>query len=263
MVFGVIGAGNMAQAIIAGMVKSESISGNDIIISNHNMAKAAKLADKYGVIIDDNLQVILKSNVVLLAVKPYAIIEMIKQYEKHLNNKIIISVAAGIPLSDVQVNDNLKIIRMMPNTPVEVCKGVMAFSCGKNIDESDVKIVEQLFSKLGLLIEIEESKINAVSALTGCSPAYIYEIIEAMSDAGVRMGLPREIAIKLSSKAVEGSGAMVLETNIHPAVLKDNVTSPAGSTIEGIAELENRGLRGIIISALYKAYEKTISFAKK
>lgn len=263
MVLGVIGAGNMAKAMIAGITQSGSLQGGDIIVSNHNTVKSQELLNKYGVKVDDNINVIKNSSIILLAVKPYAIKKVLNEYNELISGKIIVSVAAGIPVCDMeQVNNNFKIIRMMPNTPVEVCKGVIAYTKGSNINDDDIKLVEQIFSKLGLFIAVEEDKMNAVSSLTGCSPAYIYQIIEAMSDAGVKMGLSRELALKLSSKAVEGAGSMVFETNIHPAVLKDNVTSPAGSTIEGVAELENRGLRGIIISVLYKAFEKTLLFAK-
>lgn len=264
MVLGVIGAGNMAKAIIAGIIKSNSLNGSEIVVSNHNMKKAEELAKVYGVSVDENTNVIQKCRVILLAVKPYAVKNVLNQYKELFSNKIVVSVAAGIPLCDMeQVKSDLKIIRMMPNTPVEICQGVVAYTQGSNITNDDMNLIDNIFSKLGFFINIEEDKMNAVSSLTGCSPAYIYQIIEAMSDAGVRMGLSRELSLKLSSKAVEGAGGMVYTTNIHPAVLKDNVTSPAGSTIEGIAEIENRGLRGIIISALYKAFEKTILFAKK
>lgn len=264
MVLGVIGAGNMAQALITGIIKSHALESSSIIVSNYNSKKADCLVEKYGVLSDDNINVIKKSDVILLAVKPYAVIDTLNQYIKDLQDKIVISVAAGISISEMEkVSSTLKIIRTMPNTPVEVCEGVIAYSKGKNISNDDILVLEKLFSKLGLLFYIDESKIDAVSALTGCSPAYIYQIIEAMSDAGVRMGLSREIALQLSSMAVKGAGGMVYDTKVHPAVLKDKVTSPAGSTIEGIAEMEYKGVRGIIISALYKAYEKTLSFTKK
>ena len=257
MVLGVIGAGNMAQALITGIIKSHALESSSIIVSNYNSKKADCLVEKYGVLSDDNINVIKKSDVILLAVKPYAVIDTLNQYIKDLQDKIVISVAAGISISEMEkVSSTLKIIRTMPNTPVEVSKG-------KNISNDDILVLEKLFSKLGLLFYIDESKIDAVSALTGCSPAYIYQIIEAMSDAGVRMGLSREIALQLSSMAVKGAGGMVYDTKVHPAVLKDKVTSPAGSTIEGIVEMEYKGVRGIIISALYKAYEKTLSFTKK
>ncbi len=264
MVLGVIGAGNMAQALISGIIKSKVLESSSIIVSNYNSKKAEDLVKKYNVLVEDNINVIRKSNVILLAVKPYAVIDTLNQYIEDLKDKIVISVAAGISISDMeQVSSTLKIIRTMPNTPVEVCEGVIAYSKGKNISNDDIVVLEKLFSKLGLLFYIDENKIDAVSALTGCSPAYIYQIIEAMSDAGVRMGLSRELSIQLSSMAVKGAGSMVYETNTHPAVLKDKVTSPAGSTIEGIAEMERKGVRGVIISALYKAYEKTLSFTRK
>lgn len=264
MVLGVIGAGNMAQAIIAGIKKSHSLDCKNIIVSNYNKQKAARLSEECGVLTDDNINVIKKSDIVLLAVKPYALINTLELYQNELLDKIVISVAAGISISDMEkVNTRLKIIRVMPNTPVQICQGVFAYVYGANIIKEDKEIFNSIFSKLGMFIEIDESKIDAVSSLTGCSPAYIYQIIEAMSDAGVKMGLPRELAISLSAMAVHGSGGMVHFTGTHPAVLKDKVTSPAGSTIEGLAELESKGVRGAVISALYKAYEKTLLFSKK
>ncbi len=264
MVLGVIGAGNMAQAIITGIITSNSMESNNIIVSNYNKIKADKLSLEYGVITGDNIEVINKSDIILLSVKPYAIINILKLYQNELLDKIIVSTAAGINLNDMEsVNKKLKIIRTMPNTPVQICQGVLAYVYGTNILENDKNIFINIFSKLGMVIEIDENKIDAVSSLTGCSPAYIYQIIEAMSDAGVKMGLSRELSISLSAMAVHGSGGMVYNTKEHPAILKDKVTSPAGSTIEGLAELESKGIRGAVISALYKAYEKTLLFSKK
>lgn len=264
MVLGVIGAGNMAQAIIAGLIKSQSLDSENIIVSNYNKAKAKILSSEYGVKTGDNTEVIEKSDVILLSVKPYALLDTLKLYQDKLLNKIIVSVAAGVSINDMQsINLSLKIIRTMPNTPVQICQGVFAYVYGNNISENDKNSFTEIFSKLGMFIEIEEQKIDAVSSLTGCSPAYIYMIIEAMSDAGVKMGLSRELALSLSAMAVNGSGGMVYHTGTHPAVLKDKVTSPAGTTIEGLAELESKGVRGAVISALYKAYEKTLLFSKK
>lgn len=264
IMLGIIGAGNMAEAIIAGILKSKTLDSKNIIVSNYNKHKAEKLSSKYGVLSGDNIDVIKNSDIILLAVKPYALVNTLELYQNELIDKVIVSVAAGISVSDMEcVNTRLKVIRTMPNTPVQICKGVLAYVYGANISEDNKKLFISIFSKLGMFIEIDESKIDAVSSLTGCSPAYIYQIIEAMSDAGVKMGLPRELALTLSAMAVQGSGGMVYDTGIHPAVLKDKVTSPAGSTIEGLAELESKGVRGAVISALYKAYEKTLLFSKK
>lgn len=261
---GIIGAGNMAEAIIAGILQSNTLDSKKIIVSNYNKNKAELLVSKYGVISAGNIDVIKKSSIILLAVKPYVLLNAIEMYQNELAGKIIVSVAAGISVSAMEnINAELKIIRTMPNTPVQICKGVFAYVYGTNILEEDKTIFISIFSKLGMFIEIDENKIDAVSSLTGCSPAYIYQIIEAMSDAGVKMGLSRELAISLSAMAVQGSGGMVYTTGTHPAVLKDKVTSPAGSTIEGLAELESKGVRGAVISALYKAYEKTLLFSKK
>ncbi len=261
---GIIGAGNISEAIIAGILKSKTLDCKNIVVSNYNQSKAEKLSPKYGVTAADNIEVIKKNSIILLAVKPYALINVLELYQNELADKVIVSVASGISINDMEnVNKRLKIIRTMPNTPVQICKGVLAYVYGANIVENDKTIFKTIFSKLGMFIEIDESKIDAVSSLTGCSPAFIYQIIEAMSDAGVKMGLQRELAISLSAMAVQGSGGMVYNTEMHPAVLKDKVTSPAGSTIEGLAELESKGVRGAVISALYKAYEKTLLFSKK
>lgn len=264
VMLGIIGAGNMAEAMIAGILKSKTLDSKNIIVSNYNKSKAEHLSSKYGVASADNIEVIKNSSIILLAVKPYALINTLELYQNELADKIVVSVAAGISINDMEsVNTRLKIIRTMPNTPVQICQGVLAYVYGANILDEDKTLFKSIFSKLGMFIEIDESKIDAVSSLTGCSPAYIYQIIEAMSDAGVKMGLPRELAISLSAMALQGSGGMVYDTKTHPAVLKDKVTSPAGSTIEGLAELESKGVRGAVISALYKAYEKTLLFSKK
>ena len=139
MVLGVIGAGNMAQALISGIIKSKVLESNSIIVSNYNSKKAEDLVKKYNVLVEDNINVIRKSNVILLAVKPYAVIDTLNQYIEDLKDKIVISVAAGISISDMeQVSSTLKIIRTMPNTPVEVCEGVIAYSKGKNISNDDI-----------------------------------------------------------------------------------------------------------------------------
>lgn len=263
MILGVIGAGNMAQAIIHGILQSQTLTSSDIIISNHNKTKSDNLSSIYKVCTDSNTNVINKSDIILLAVKPYVILDVLKKYKKEFANKPIVSVATAISINDMEnVDNNLKIIRTMPNTPVQICKGVLAYKCGKNILQSDKDSFINIFSKLGMFIEVEENKIDAISSLTGCSPAYIYQIIEAMSDAGVKMGLSRELAISLSAMAVYGAAGMVYDTKTHPAILKDKVTSPAGSTIEGLTELESKGVRGAFISALYKAYEKTLLLKK-
>lgn len=264
MKLGIIGAGNMAEAFICGLLKSKAVTKDDIIVSNHNKAKADKLFKEYKVKSASNKDVISFSGIILLAVKPNKVSEVLLENANSFHNKIIFSVAAGVSIEAMEnCGSHLKIVRAMPNTPVKVCSGVIAYCCGKNITESDTKRIKELFEGLGLLIEVAEDKMNAVSSLTGCSPAYIYQIIEAMSDAGVKMGLSRETAIELSAYAVMGSGKMVYETGEHPAVLKDKVTSPAGTTIEGLHEMEKGGVRASIINALYKAYEKTLILLKK
>ncbi len=266
MVLGIIGVGNIASALISGIIKSKSLKKSDIIISNYNKEKSAKLVKKYGIISDNNENVIIKSDIVLLSVKPYQICNMFTEYYSLFQNKLIISVAAGISLEDMVLccnNHNYAVIRAMVNTPAAICEGVTAYTKNPFVSDIQEEMFKKVFSSLGSLISIEEKYMNAVSVLMGCSPAYIYQIIEAMSDAGVKMGLSRELSLELSSKAVMGAGGMVNITKKHPAILKDEVTSPAGSTIEGIAELEKHGVRGAFISALYEAYQKTLSFTKK
>lgn len=264
MKIGIIGAGNMAEALINGLLKSESADCSNIFASNHNRDKANRLKAEYGINIYPNDEVIKSCSFIILSVKPKDITGIIKQYKDILSDKIIISVAAGVPIADMETaGSHLKIVRAMPNTPVQVCSGAFVAARGSNITDEDMEKVERIFSPLGFFAEAGEDKMDAVSALSGCSPAYIYQIIEAMSDAGVRMGLSRDTALKLAAVTVQGAGQTVYETGIHPACLKDKVTSPAGTTIEGVYEMERSGVRAGIMAALDAAYRKTLSFSKK
>lgn len=260
---GIIGAGNLGEAIMAGLISSKSIKAQNIIISNFETYRAELLCKKYRVQSAENSAVIDMADIVLLSVKPNLLHKMVIDYKEHYKDKIVVSVAAGITISSILEHAPfLKLVRTIPNIPVRTCSGVFACSYSKNISSEDILKVEGLFSKLGLFLNVEESQINAISSIAGAGPAYMYQIIEAMSDAGVRMGLDRASAIAIAAATMSGSGRMVLESKEHPAALKDKVTSPAGTTIEGLYAIEQGGVRAAIMDAFDRAYQKTVAFSK-
>jgi pyrroline-5-carboxylate reductase len=173
--------------------------------------------------------------------------------------KLIVSIAAGITLTSLSdgLSSTTRLIRVMPNTPCLVGSGASAFTRGGAASEQDGELVNSLLSTVGLAFEVPEKLLDAVTGLSGSGPAYVYQIIEALSDGGVRVGLPRDVATKLAAQTVMGAAQMVLSTGQHPAALKDAVTSPGGTTIAGLHSLEQGGLRGILMDAVQAATERS------
>jgi pyrroline-5-carboxylate reductase len=217
-------------------------------------------------ITDSNQEVVRNSDLIFLAVKPYTVELVLKEIAEDLSNRhLIISIAAGITLTQIEscLPESIRVIRVMPNTPVLVGVGASAFSLGKKATHEDSKIAMQLLSAVGIAYEVAESLLNAVTGLSGSGPAYGYLMIEAMSDGGVAAGLPREVATRLAAQTLQGSAAMVLETGLHTGQLKDMVTSPGGTTIEGIHQLEKGGVRCALMNAVQAATEKATALGKE
>lgn len=272
MKLGVIGAGNIAETIIGGLILSKSIKGEDIVVSKHNREKSDELVKKYKVISSTNEEIITSVDVLLLGLKPNLISDFMKYIrslkEKSNKNLIVVSVAAGVSIDDMfnhlsiegnekdRTCESVKVVRAMPNTSCKVLSGVFAVSYDDYVSESEKEVVRKLFSPLGVFLEVEESKMNAISVLAGCAPAFIYEVISALSDGGVQMGLSREDSLKIAANIVQGAAKMVKETKKHPTKLKEQITSPGGSTIEGIYSLEKAGFRGTIMEALQASLNK-------
>jgi pyrroline-5-carboxylate reductase len=205
---------------------------------------------------DSNADVISAADLVILAVKPQQMPAVLAEISPHARPEhLIISIAAGIPLAVLSqsLGENHRLVRVMPNTPCLVAAGASAFALGGAATADDAELVTRLLSTVGIAMEVPESLLDAVTGLSGSGPAYVYQIIEALSDGGVQMGLPRDVATRLAAQTVFGAARMVIETGEHPGALKDAVTSPGGTTIAGLHALESGGLRASLMNAVRAA----------
>lgn len=251
--YGFIGCGNMGGAIIKGMLSSGFASKEQIIATTSHKDHIATRSQALGInVTTDNAAVLSDSDVVILAIKPYqfeAVLRPIHSLAKP--GQIIISLAAGVSLSYMEREffPKQKLLRAMPNTPVQVLEGMTSLSPNQLVTDADLHLAKTLFESCGKCEVVPESLIETVIGVSGSSPAYIYMVIEAMADAAVSDGMPRAQAYTFASQAVLGAAKMVIETGIHPGQLKDNVCSPGGTTIAAVAKLEETGLRNSIISS--------------
>ncbi len=250
MKVGFIGTGSMGSALMSAMSKG----GYTLCASNRGKEKLLQVCRQTGAEpMDSNLAVVEASDIVFLAVKPVFMADVLRQIAPAVQpDQIIVTMAAGIALADYEaiLGADKKILRIMPNTPAQVGAGVTAYCGNAAVTPEDTQTVVQLLETAGIAVELPERLMGAVIALTGSSPAYVYLFIEAMSDGGVMAGIPRAQATQLAAQAVLGAAKMVLETGKHPGALKDDVCSPAGTTIQAVAELEKRGLRSAVIEAM-------------
>lgn len=258
---GIIGCGNMGRAMLSALLKSSDISNDDIIVSTKRENSAEKIRNDFKVKTTlVNSEVAEKSNILFLAVKPHFFKEVIEEIKDKINNDtIIISIAAGITISQIEewFGKDIKLVRSIPNTPALVGEGMSAICPNKNITSDELNYVGKLYNSFGKYEILEEKDFHAFIALCGSSPAYVFMFIEAMADAGVKLGIPRAKAYKLVEQSVLGSAKLALETGKHPGVLKDEVCSPSGTTIDAVIDLERNGLRSTVISAVEKCAEKS------
>lgn len=260
MSVGIIGSGNMGGAIAGGIAKSGLIDKNNIFVSDHNDEKAKNLAKTYGIKVSDNEKIASECNICVVAVKPDIARKVMKDISLLLKPEtIVMSIVAGLDVVTVEklIGNKHKFIRVMPNTPALVGEGMSAICGGSSVSKEDMNLAEQVLSCVGKVVTVEECKMDAVTGLSGSGPAYIFQIIEAMSDGGVFAGLPRDKAIQMAAQTVLGSAKMVLETGLHPGVLKDMVTSPAGTTIEGVLTMERGGVRKTLMEAVIAGANKS------
>jgi len=264
---GFIGSGNMAGAIIGGAIKSGYLIPENIYISDVDSDKAKALADMYGVkTAKGNKELINNCDVLILSVKPHIYSIVLDDIKGHIGkNILIVTIAAGVTLNYVKgfLGNDIKIIRTMPNTPALVGEGMTAITYTPPVKEVDVTFVKGLFSSFGLVEVIDEGLIDAFSSLCSSSPAFVDMFIEAMADAAVQLGLPRNKSYIMAAQAVRGTAKMVIETGKHPGELKDMVCSPAGTTIEGVRILEKKGMRSAVMEAVIAAAEKAKAFGEK
>lgn len=261
MKIGFIGCGNMGSAMVGGMIKSKVVNEEEVTVSSKTEGTLNKLKDKFAVNTTlDNKEVVLKSDIIILAVKPYMYEAVIKEISDVVTEeKIIVTIAAGVTIEKVTnwFNKEIKLIKTMPNTPALVGEAMTAICANEKITDEELQQVIKIFESFGRIEILEEKDFHAFTALCGSSPAYVFMFIEAMADTAVKQGIQRKKAYNLAAQAVLGSAKMVLETGIHPGELKDMVCSPGGTTIEAVAELEKSGFRAAVINAIEKCEEKS------
>lgn len=255
MKVGFIGMGNMAGAICQGIIKSGFIKGEDVYAYDINGDKLAKMKADYCIHTCQSEQdLVLQSDVVIMAVKPNVIEKVIHDVKTVIENKTIISIVAGY--SNDRYNELLPQshhLTVMPNTPARVLQGVTLFEKDNTLDEAELAFAKALFESIGEVYMIENYQMVAGGALSGCGPAFVYMFIEALADGAVFNGLPRDVAYQLASQMVLGSAQMVKETQLHPGILKDQVCSPGGITIKGVKVLEENGFRNAVIDAIIRS----------
>ena len=252
MKLGFIGMGNMASAIYTGIIKSEFLSNKEIIAYDINAGQFNKL-DVKPVIAKNIEEVINESEMILVAVKPQVVESVLKPVVSLLKNKVLISIVLGYDFEKYNtfLDTSTRHVFVMPNTPAQVQCGMSLIEQTNNLTDQELEYVKNMFESFSEVEVMPSNLMGAAGSLSGCGPAFIYMIIEALADAAVKEGVPREKAYKLASTTVMGSGKMQRETNIHPGILKDNVCSPGGSTIQGVKALEDGNLRATLMNALY------------
>ena len=258
---GVIGTGNMGEALISGLIYSRSSIPDNIICSDIRKDKLKSIKGAYGVVTtSNNLDVVRASEIVIYSIKPQIMASILKETAASLDmSKVIISIAAGVPLAAIEscLNKDLRVIRVMPNIAASVKEGAAAIAAGKHVLKDDLKIAKAIFDSVGKSVIIEEELMDTITGLSGSGPAYIFLIVDALADAGVKMGLSREDALLLSTQTVLGAAKLLMETNEHPGKLKDRVTSPGGTAIAGLHTLEEGGLRTTLINAVEAATRRS------
>ncbi|HEX7446197.1 MAG TPA: pyrroline-5-carboxylate reductase [Pirellulales bacterium] len=260
--FGFIGAGRMATALARGLLDRGLANRAQMIASDPSPAAAEQFARATGAATtSDNERVVSGSDCVFLAVKPQQMAAALGPLAGRLTERhLVISVAAGVPLAAISrlLDSGPRLVRVMPNTPCLVGQGASAYCLGPGATADDGELVGRLLAAVGRAVQVEEKLLDAVTGLSGSGPAFVYLMIEALSDGGVRMGLPREIALMLAAQTVRGAAELVVASGEHPAALKDQVTSPGGTTMAGLHALEAAGVRGALMAAVEAATLRSI-----
>lgn len=257
---GFIGAGQMARALAEGLLRKGLVTPGQILASDPSPAARERFQEAtQAETTANNLEVARRQDVIFLAVKPQQIPNVLHELAGRVSpEKLVLSLAAGIRLRQLQegLGQSTRVVRIMPNTPALVGFGASAFALGESVRAEDGQLVQQLLEAVGLAVQVDEALLDAVTALSGSGPAYVFTFIEALTDAGVRHGLSRQVALKLAAQTVRGAAEMVLRTEQHPVLLKDQVTSPGGTTIAGLAAMEGAGFRGAVFAAVEAAWRR-------
>ncbi len=267
MKIGFIGAGNMASAIIKGMVTAKTTAPRNIYVTDLEEDKVQSL-QKIGIqAAKGNSAVVEQSDIVVIGVKPHIYPAVLQEISavSGIENKVLVSIAPGLSIQYIKsfFNAEVKIVRTMPNTPALIGEGMTVTSYAHPVTAGEFEAVNEMFKSVGEVQAISEQYMNEVVAVNGSSPAYVYMMIEAMADAAVMRGIARDVAYKMASQAVAGAAKMVLETGMHPGQLKDMVCSPGGTTIQAVYRLEKNGFRSSLMEAMEQCTERAIELGKK
>lgn len=258
---GFLGTGNMAEALIKGLIGSGVVEATQIHGSDPRKERCAEMKERYGIhATTHNEDVVRHAEIVVLSVKPQILPKVLDEIAPHLKpTALVISIAAGTPLAAIErrLPPGTRVVRTMPNTPALVGAGATAIAAGSHAKDADVEATQRIFDAVGMTVVIDESQLDAVTGLSGSGPAYVFLIIEALSDAGVKMGLSRYNAQALAAQTLLGSAKLLIETHEHPGRLKDMVTSPGGTAIAGLHTLEAGGLRTTLINAVEAATNRS------
>jgi pyrroline-5-carboxylate reductase len=261
----VLGAGKMGGILLQAFLKENLFAAEKIHATVTHAERALALSTQWGVDVStDNVEAVRQADLVLIGVKPFQVAGLVEEIKPALTpEKTIVSFAASVKTKSIEETAGLEIgvIRAMPNTPSALGAGVAALCRGRYVTDAQMELAQRIFQTVGRTVVVDEKHMDAVTGLSGSGPAYLYIIIEALAEAGVKVGLPRDIATQLAAQTAYGAAKMVLETGYHPALLKDAVTTPAGCTIDGILELEEGGLRVTLIKAVMRATERARQLA--
>lgn len=263
---GVIGYGNIGEAIISGMLKSSLIKADDVLVSSRNEKKIKKAIHELGIgVTRSNLKVVEFSDILIIAVKPIQMAHVLEEIKDHIKaDQVLVSVVSSVQIEDIEkIIGPKKVVRSMLNTPVMVNEGMSALAIGEQVTFKEESYIVELFKSFGAVEIVDEKYMDVITAVSGTSPAYVFMLIEAMADGGVLMGLPRRKAYIMSAQSVMGAAKMVLESEQHPGELKDMVCSPGGSTIDGVYTLEINNFRGTIMKTIKDATNKAIEIREK
>jgi pyrroline-5-carboxylate reductase len=252
-----IGGGNMGEAILKGLLAAQLLEPRQVTVTDVVAARLAYLRETYAVrALADNAKAAGRADLIILAVKPQDIVQTIQGIAAVIHDRqVVISIAAGVPTAKIEAAfaKPVRVVRVMPNTPALVLAGAAGLCAGSQATSADLDVARTLFDALGKTVVVSEALMDTVTGLSGSGPAYIFMLIEALADGGVKMGLTRDAALTLAAQTVYGSAKLLLETGLHPGELKDRVTSPAGTTIAGLHALEERAFRGAVIDAVERA----------
>jgi pyrroline-5-carboxylate reductase len=261
---GFIGAGKLAGSVIRGLMRAKFCPPAEIIASEPNEQTRAALQKETGVSVTaENAEVAEKAEVIFIGVKPAMVLRVSQELSDKLQNKVVISLAGGVRISSMEKTGNARFMRALTNTPSAICRAATGISRGSRTTTKDVDLAKKIFGAIGVVVEVDEEQIDAVTALSGSGPAFIYSVIEALADGGIKMGLANDVAMKLAIQTARGAAEIMLETKMSPEDLRKMVVTPGGTTAAGLAVMEKLGMSESLIAAVEAATKRSQEMAKE